>query len=193
MLLLLLLLAILFSGVVSFLTGRFFAAMLIPVTGALIWALAVAEGNPSWTMGGLFILMGGYFLISSAVGAGIGAFLRRRKLDNIDMRLLAWSAAVVTLLLILSLVVSLWGDDLENKGKEFAASNAEVLSITGRVRAVSVRDRAFRGDFVSDTKVRYSSITYRITGEKGEYFVEIGMAGHPSMPKLELIQVKPLH
>jgi hypothetical protein len=162
------------------------------VAGAFIWSLAVAEGNPSWSVG-LFIFMGGYFSISSAVGASLGGFLRRQDLDQIDRRLLAWSATVAALLILLGLAVSLRGDDLENKGKEFAASNAEVLSITGRVSTVSVRDHAYRGDFVRDTKVRYSSITYLITGEKGEYLVEIGMAGHPSMPKLELIQIKPLH
>lgn len=69
-------------------------------------------------------------------------------------------------------------------------SNSEVLSSTGSIRTVSVIGKGYRSR-VSDSEVRYSSITYRVVGENGPYQVEVATAGHPRMPKFEIIQVKP--
>jgi hypothetical protein len=153
MLLFFLLLSLLVSGAIAFITGRFVTAVLVPVTGALIWSLSIAQGDPGWTLG-IFILMGGYFSATSIAGAALGRLLRRHKFDKTDTFLLLGGTSIVVLLLITVASSSLWGDNLEEKGKEFAVGNSEVLSSTGSIRTVSVIGKSYRS-YVSDSEVRY--------------------------------------
>lgn len=134
--------------------------------------------------------MGGYVSASSIAGAALGRLLRGHKFDKTDAFLLVGGTSIVLLLLITVASTSLWGDNVEEKGKDFAIANSEVLSSTGAIRTVSVIGKSYRS-YVSDTEVPYYSITYRVVGENGPYQVEVATAGHPRMPKFNIIQVKP--
>jgi hypothetical protein len=188
------LLALVISAGISFLTGRILFAALIPTIAAGLFSSISALNNFVWFLG-LFFMAAIPYGVTSLVGASIGRTVR----ENLPQKPIAHiCGGVVALLLVLGIVGILfqrsnatakWDAIAESSAKEYLIHQPQVLSRTGSVRSTSIHMKTS----VTGSALPYASFTYYVQGTMGNARVAVGVSGTTSAPQFNLLSVEESH
>ncbi len=188
---LLMFLAFLISGAISFNGGYYGASILVPSISAGLFVSFRALTDLTWFVG-LFLMAAIPYAVISYVGAETGRALRSRLHERptakqwVGVAIILLALGVVGTLFHNSNTKSKWEAIAQTSAKEFAITQPQVRSRIGSVRTASLDTKTS----VNGYHLPYSSFTYYIRGSEGSIKAVVGVSGTISAPQFSLVSLE---